>query len=328
MIVTGRVVDFALTESKEATLARIEPLLKERAEAEGTDDVPSKRRLEELSKKANDSLITLHRLADGSKVVRFTEYISNEGRFSYTSGGFNGVKSMLREVRIALFQGAWRVDLKRCHTSMLLGGYGRAASLGTAPKHPLLERMRTALSTVEEELAADQVRLTPKAEVRLDNSRGTKDEKNAERFVGYLKSKPKTLLSAMLNHPNDSPMFKSWPLAASCCRALGAAAAASRSHPLVDADQHRPEVCHIARGSAKEKQRIAFVLERRAVAALVIWLEANGMMPSLTVNDEVLFFPPGTVDSEKLECSLASEVERVLGFEAPLCVESLSPPHA
>ena len=102
----------------------------------------------------------------------------------------------------------------------------------------------------------------------------------------------------MLNHPNDSPMFKTWPLAASCCRALGVAAAIARSHPLVAADQHRPqlspETC--PRGSAKEKQRIAFILERRSVGALVAVLEKSNMMPSLTINDEVLFFPAAEPD--------------------------------
>ena len=62
-------------------------------------------------------------------MVEFTEYISTEGRFGYSSGGFDGIKSVLREVRAAIFKGAWRVDLKRCHTSMLLGAYNRAATL-------------------------------------------------------------------------------------------------------------------------------------------------------------------------------------------------------
>ena len=127
----------------------------------------------------------------------------------------------------------------------------------------------------------------------------------------------------MLNHPNDSPMFKTWPLAASCCRALGMAAVIARSHPLVAADQHRPqltpETC--PRGSAKEKQRIAFILERRAVGVLVAELQARDMAPSLTINDEALFWPAIEPDIGTLEAALAMTVSDELGFDAPLRVE-------
>ena len=154
-------------------------------------------------------------------------------------------------------------------------------------------------------------------------ARGTPNESNAAKLVGYLQSSPKTLLSAMLNHPNDSPMFKTWPLAASCCRALGVAAAIARSHPLVAADQHRPqlnpETC--PRGSAKEKQRIAFILERRSVGALVAALEKSNLKPSLTINEEVLFFPAVEPDVGALEAALAAAVRSEVGFDAPLRVE-------
>ena len=320
-LLTGRIVDVALSEPKEAALEAVKASLAERAAAETDAELSADHRLEALSKKANDSLTTLYNVADNKNNVRFTEYISTEGRFSYSSGGFDGIKSVLREVRAVIFQGAWRVDLKRCHTSMLLGAYDRAATLGVAPRHPLLDRMCADLGGVENELAEDQTRLLPRAMERLESVRETVDEKNAARLVGYMQSKPKTLLSAMLNHPNNSPMFKTWPLAAACCRALGVAAAAARSHPLVAADQHRPEISDIARGSAKEKQRIAFILERRAVGALVSELQANGMKPSLTINDEVLFFPPEGTDGLALKKCLFAAVERVLGFGAPLCVE-------
>ena len=325
-LLTDRTVEVVLSDPKEAALKVVKASLVERAATEATNDMPANRRLEALVKKANDSMATLYDLADSKGVIKFTEYISSggfisSGRFSYSSGGFDGIKSVLREVRATIFKGAWRVDLKRCHTSMLLGAYNRAAALGVAPRHPLLDRMCVDLGGVENELAEDQARLLPKAIERRDSVSGTVDEKNAARLVGYLQSKPKTLLSAMLNHPNESPMFKTWPLAASCCRALGVAAAAARSHPLVAADQHRPEICDIARGSATEKQRIAFILERRAIGALVAFLEQEGLKPSLTINDEVLFFPPAGIDREALRGSLTAEVERVLGFEAPLCVD-------
>ena len=321
---TGRVVEIVLPESKEVVLDEINASLKERAAAEATTtEAAADQRLEALVKKANDSLTTLYNLAGINGVVEFTEYISTEGRFGYSSGRFDGIKSVLREVRAAIFKGAWRVDLKRCHTSMLLGAYNRAATLGIVQRHPLLDRMCGDLGGVENDLSKDQTRLLPIAMERLQSAMGTVDEKNAARLVGYLQSKPKTLLSAMLNHPNESPMFKTWPLAASCCRALGVAATAARSHPLVAADQHRPEICNITLGSAKEKQRIAFILERRAVSALVVFLEQRGLMPSLTINDEVLFFPPAGTDGEALWRDLTAEVERVLGFKAPLCVDCI-----
>ena len=50
-------------------------------------------------------------------------------------------------------------------------------------------------------------------------------------------------------------------------------------------------------------------------------LEVKGMKPSLTINDEVLFLPPAGTDGDALKETLVAAVERVLGFEAPLCVE-------
>ena len=295
----------------------------ERAEGEATDSVSADTRLVALSKRTNDDLSNLYRNADNNGIVSFTEYISSEGRFSYSSGSFQGVKSMLREVRAAVFQGAWRVDLKRCHTSMLLGTYSRAVKLGIASEHPVIARMSTDLTGLEAELADDQARLLPAALQRFESVKGTSDEAHAAKLIGYLQSPPKTLLSAMLNHPNDSPMFKTWPLAASCCHALGVAAAIARSHPLVAADQHRPQLSPEAcpRGSAKEKQRIAFILERRAVGVLVAELKACGMAPSLTINDEALFCPVSEPDIGTLEAALSMAVSAELGFDAPLRVE-------
>ena len=322
-LLSGRTVNVKLVSSKEEMLKTLQTALAERAEGEATDSVSADTRLAALSKRVSDDLNQLYRNSDGNGIVSFTEYISSEGRFSYSSGSFQGVKSLLREVRAAVFQGAWRVDLKRCHTSMLLGAYSRAVKLGIASEHAVLTRMSTDLDGVEAELADDQTRLLPAVMARLESVRGTPNETNAAKLVAYLQSPPKTLLSAMLNHPNESPMFKTWPLAASCCRALGMAAGIARSHPLVAADQRRPqltpETC--PRGSAKEKQRIAFILERRAVGVLVAELTASGMAPSLTINDEALFWPANEPDIGTLEAALAMAVSDKLGFDAPLRVE-------
>ena len=85
------------------------------------------------------------------------------------------------------------------------------------------------------------------------------------------------VLSVMLNRPNKSPMLGSWPLAAACCQAMGVAAAAAKLHPLVAADRLRPQLdSGITPGSPAEKQRIAILLERRAVAAMVGMLPMKG----------------------------------------------------
>ena len=316
---TGRIVELRLVGTKDAMLARVKPALEARASKEATSAKPATERFAELVKRAEDSLASLYSHADPNGTVTFTECHTAEGRFNYSSGSFHGVKSVLREVRAVLFEGAWRVDLKRCHTSMLVGAHARSFVLGMVPSNPMLECMHTDLTSLEAELKADQMRLLPAAIARLEADNGS----NAAKLVDYLRCEPKTLLSALLNHPNDSPMFNTWPLAAECCRALGVAAAAARSHPLVAADQFRPELCpdRCPRGSAKEKQQIAFILERRAVKALVAALQAGGFAPSLTINDEVIFPAIDPLDVATLESHLAAAVREELGFDAPLRVE-------
>jgi hypothetical protein len=222
----------------------------------------------------------------------------------------------------------WRVDIKRCHTSMLIGAHARAVSIGTVAEHPLLRRLCTDMESLEAELRADQLKLLPEARARLDLARGTQEEKNATAYVEYLQKEPKTLLSVMLNHPNRSPMFRSWPLAAACCQAMGVAAAAAKLHPLVAADRLRPQLdSGILTGSPAEKQRIAILLERRAVAAMVGMLEAKGLAPSITINDEVLFAAP-VGDVDLLTEGLMDAVTVALGFHVrlsvgPLCSHTL-----
>ena len=220
----------------------------------------------------------------------------------------------------------WRVDLKRCHTSMLIGAHARAVGIGTAPDHHVLDRMRGDMDTLEAELRANQSLLLPAALTRLDAARGTAgEERNVRKYVDYLQMEPKTLLSVMLNHPSKSPMFRNWPLAADCCAALGVAAATARSHPLVAADRLRPQLDpSIKQGSPAEKQRIAILLERRAVVAMIRSLGEQGLAPSITINDEVLFRAPlGEAEESKegLEENLGKAVMDTLGFNVRLTVE-------
>jgi hypothetical protein len=173
--------------------------------------------------------------------------------------------------------------------------------------------MRPDMGGVESELRSGQQGLLESARTRLEHARGSDGEENARKFLGYLQMEPKTLLSVMLNHPNRSPMFRDWPLAADCCRAMGVAAAVARSHPLVSADCRRPELAGIKPGSSAEKQRIAFLLERRAVTTIVDVLHREGLAPSITINDEVLFAAP-TGDPSALVQLLEQALEAKLGF--------------
>lgn len=305
---TGRVVTMVLTQSVAEQLELARPALQDRARREaGSEDTVS-RRYEELLAHAEKDLHALHATATNGR-ISFTEYIAPEGRLGYTCAGYSSIKSVVRELRPVLFPGMWRVDIKRCHMSMLIGAHARAVSLDSAPDDPLLCRMRTDMHSLEADLRSEQQLLMIDARVRLERSRGTDEEKNASKYLSYLQMEPKTLLSVMLNHPNKSPMFLNWPLAAACCKAMGVAAAAARSHPLVAADSHRPELKGIKPGSPAEKQSLAFLLERRAVTTLVSVLDG----PSITINDEVLFAAP-VGDPVELERALMQELEQKLGF--------------
>ena len=321
---TGRSVTLTLTESVDEQLERARPAIQRRVEEEDGARDPSAvdRRLDQLLHRAKRDLETLHAAADNG-IVTFQEYVGPEGRLGYACGGYCGVKAILRELRPIVFAGMWRVDLKRCHTSMLIGAHARAVSIGAVVEHPLLHRLHADMESLEDELRADHLALLPAARARLDLARGTGDEENAAAYVEYLHKEPKTLLSVMLNHPNKSPMFRSWPLAAACCQAMGVAVAAAKSHPLVAADRLRPQLdSGITPGSPAEKQRIAILLERRAVAAMVGMLEAKGLAPSITINDEVLFAAPSSGADLLKEC-LTEAVTAALGFGVRLSVGPL-----
>ena len=309
---TGRRVTLQLTHSVAEQLALVRPALQDRAKHETSAEGSVTNRSEKLLAHAERDLRALHTAATNGTLT-FTEYIAPEGRLGYDCAGYCNIKNILRELRPILFPCMWRVDVRRCHTTMLLGAHARAVSLQSAPDDHLLRRMRTDMGGIESELRSGQQGLLESARTRLEHARGSDGEENARTFLGYLQMEPKTLLSVMLNHPNRSPMFRDWPLAADYCRAMGVAAAVARSHPLVSADCRRPELAGITPGSRTEKQRIAFLLERRAVTTIVDVLHREGLAPSITINDEVLFAAP-TGDPSELVQLLEQALEAKLGF--------------
>ena len=137
----------------------------------------------------------------------------------------------------------------------------------------------------------------------------------------YLEMPPSQLLSAMINHPDRSPAFEGWRLALDLCRALGRAASAAEGHPFVEADPLRPQN-DAALDKKKRKQRVAFILERRAVQALIAALERLGLAPSITINDQVLFAGE-VVDASALADELARSVSDEHQFRAGV---KLTPP--
>ena len=316
---TGRRVTVVLAGTVAQQMEQVHSALESRARSEASDgEFGAAHRLNQLKERAERDLNSLHFAAADSTLV-FEEYIASEGRLGYACGEYRGIKAVLRELRPVLFDGMWRVDIRRCHTSMLIGAHGRALRLGSATNNELLHRMRTCMADLEAQLREEQQQLRSAALVHSQESGGTDAESYAVKYLKYLEMEPKTLLSAMLNHPSKSPMFSRWPLAHKCCEALGEAAAAARSHPLVAADRLRPELCGIPQGSAAEKQRVAILLERRAVIALVASLEKLGLRPSITINDEVLFAAP-TGGAAELEQTLSQDLEATMGFAAGLSV--------
>jgi hypothetical protein len=131
------------------------------------------------------------------------------------------------------------------------------------------------------------------------------------------------LLSRMLNHPDNSPMFAPWPLAAACCKAFGAAAAAAKLHPLVVGDRFRPELMDKSDEPWRVKQQLAIIFERRSLLAMIATLESRGMAPSLTINDELLLFPPAGTDMDVVRSSLERAVADSLHFVAPVRLEQV-----
>jgi hypothetical protein len=298
---TGRSVAVSLPATADAQLASATRALEKRAarEAEDGDDVFG--RLAALVERAKRDLDRLHGLAvDGA--VRFEEYVDDSGRLGYACGSYLGIKSILRELRPVVFTGMWSADLRRCHTSVLVGAHGRAVRLGVAKDDDAqLRALRDDMPGVEARLRSEQQLLA------------SRPRPDGAIIAKYLHMKPSQLLSAFINHPDRSPVFSTWPLAAACCRAIGTASVAAAGHFLVEADPLRPEAAGLRRRSRHAKQRVALLLERRAVCALLAALERIGHAPSVTINDEVLF--EGNVyDPPALERQLERAVEDALDF--------------
>ena len=109
---------------------------------------------------------------------------------------------------------------------------------------------------------------------------------------------------------------------ATSMRALGRAAAVGARHPLISADPMRPETLGFAPTSRQATQRIAVLLERRALVAMATSAEQMGLSPSISRNDEILLTAVAGVDRAAIGDALAGAASNVLG--APSA--SASPP--
>ena len=248
-------------------------------------------------------------------VVEFEEYQDSGGRLGYERRsepggeptGWRGVKGMLKEVRGAIFQKYWHVDLSKCHTVMLLGSGRAAAGLSVD-----CQSIEAALAAILAEIEAAQ------AQNRDSRSSYSKEQAALP---------PKVLLSSILNKDKDSDPLLSegggWSRVARQHSMLEAGAEAAWKHPLITDEQrsHRPKDKTWMSGAAR-------LLEAQAVAAM--WeaiaefepLDAtrHKLVPSISINDEVLFFVPGEMgkeDVQRLGDSLQASLCSRLGFEPP-----------
>jgi hypothetical protein len=316
---TGRVLEVLLPGTKEEVRAATLPLLCSRAEVESPEKIQTFLTAKTLILDQNlAGIYDRYELkTDGTPFLTVAEYIQPDGRLGYTCRDWAGMKSILKDVRHVIFSNAWSADLKRCHTAVLVGAHHRAYELGLVPPHTLLDRMYHDLDGVEADLKADQQRLLPAVQDRLRRARaGSKAEDSAKKLVGYLQTEPKRLFSVLLNQDPSWSTFKDWPLANACCRAIHTAAAAAQSHPLVAADQFRPELMGTPHGDHRASRQISSIFERRALLAMIDKMESIGLPPSMTENDELFMFLPTGVDTEALRQTLDAAVAEKLQFRA------------
>ena len=172
-----------LAASSPGSLRTMRPALQDRAKHETSAEGSVTNRSEKLLAHAERDLRALHTAATNGTLT-FTEYIAPEGRLGYDCAGYCGIKGILRELRPILFPCMWRVVVRRCHTTMLLGAHARAVSLQSAPDDHLLRRMRTDMSGIESELRSRQQGLLESARTRLEHARGSDGEENARKFLG------------------------------------------------------------------------------------------------------------------------------------------------
>ena len=316
---TGRVLEVILPGTKAEVRAATLPLLRSRAEVESPETIQTflTAKTSILDQNLAGIYDKYELKTDGTPFLTVAEYIQPDGRLGYTRDDWAGMKSVLKDLRHIIFSKAWSADLKRCHTAVLVGAHHRAYELGLVPQHALLDRMYHDLDGVEADLKADQQRLLPAAQIRLRHARvGSKAEDSAKKLVTYLQTEPKRLFSVLLNQNPSWSTFKDWPLANACCRAIHTAAAAAQSHPLVAADQFRPELMGTSHGDHRASRQISSIFERRALLAMIDKMESVGLPPSMTENDELFMFLPAGTDTEALRQTLDAAVAEKLQFRA------------
>jgi len=316
---TGRVLEVLLPGTKEEVRAATLPLLCARAEVEIPEKIQAFLTAKTLI--LDQNLAGIYKIykfkADGTPFLTVAEYIQPDGRLGYTCDDWAGIKSILKDLRHVIFSKAWSADLKRCHTAVLVGAHHRACELGLVPPHALLDRMYHDLDGVETDLKADQQWLLPAAQDRLRRARaGSRAADSARKLVEYLQTEPKRLFSVLLNQNPSWSTFKGWPLANACCRAIHTAAAAAQSHPLVAADQFRPELMGTSHGDHRASRQISSIFERRALLAMIDKMESIGLPASMTENDELFMFLPTGTDIEALRQTLDAAVAEKLQFRA------------
>ena len=120
-------------------------------------------------------------------------------------------------------------------------------------------------------------------------------------LVDHLLAPVKQTLSAVLNKPTTEGAYTcftdGWPTLARLGVALGRAAKAAVRHPLVSADAMSPERSGFRPSSKEVAQRVAVLLERRALLAMVQRADSlAGLRSSITRNDELLLVADASAD--------------------------------
>lgn len=257
--------------------------------------------------------------------VAFEEYYDDGGRLGYdrlscveggVPTGWRGVKGMRKEVRAAVFQRYWHVDLSKCHTVMLLGSL-LAETGEDVDCSSVQAKLDEVLCAIEQ---AQQANL---------------DAKNA-----YSKEQAavpaKVLLSSILNKDRASdPLLDEhgpWRGVALQHRLLELGGEAAWRHARITDEkrQRRPKDKTWMSAAARH-------LEAEAVAAMTAAIatflpsegradEAPPLLPSISVNDEVLFWAPERMPDGwqgELEKHMQAGILLRLGFEAPFKIDAV-----
>ena len=306
---TGRVVKLKLTRTSEEIMRQVTPKLRERTHEE------SGTQFEQVRKKASDNVDKICANVDRDGILTFEEYVASEGRLGYRVGDFKGIKSILREVRDVVFAGLFRIDLKRCHTTMLLGPLRAAHEDGKAAK---MSGAQVALLTaIFEDLAS--------VEAAIDRERSAlfQTDTGKSRFLQpYKEFTGKLMFSVVLNHEKYSPVFSSWPTLKELLALFVMAYPFACKHPFVVADASFAAKGYAKNGESREaRQAIACLMERRAVQIMIDELQKMGFEPSITINDEVLFSAPLSCDKVVVRKQTMARLKHQFGFDIDVKVE-------